>query len=195
MELVHLYGAQIRSRLDELAELRIRIFREFPYLYDGSIGYEHDYLESYATSDNSLCVLVRDGKRAVGMSTALPLAHEDEAFIAPFRAQGLDIDTVCYFGESILLPDYRGRGLGVRFFDEREAHARALPNVRLAAFCAVERPPDHPLRPADYRPLDAFWQRRGYHARPELRARFAWQDIDASQPTHKTLSFWLKALD
>ncbi|WP_299260812.1 GNAT family N-acetyltransferase [uncultured Kushneria sp.] len=194
MQLIHLQGTRIRQWLDALAALRIRVFREFPYLYEGSRDYERDYLETYAQSDDSLCVLVLDGEQVVGMSTALPLAHEDEAFMRPFIEQGFDIDSVCYFGESILLLDYRGQGLGVRFFEAREAHAKAL-GVRYTAFCAVERPGDHPLRPMDYQPLDAFWQRRGYTFRPELYARYEWQDIDASLPDHKTLRFWLKTLD
>lgn len=195
MQLISLQGAQIRQWLDALAALRIRVFREFPYLYDGSLAYEHDYLETYAQSGDSLCVLVLDGEQVVGMSTALPLAHEDEAFRRPFIEQGIEVETVCYFGESILLPEYRGQGLGVRFFEAREAHARALAGVRHTAFCAVERSVDHPLRPTDYQPLDAFWQRRGYTHRPELYARYEWQDIDALMPDHKTLRFWLKTLD
>ncbi len=195
MQLAYLQGAQIRQWLNALATLRIQVFREFPYLYDGSLAYERDYLETYARSDDSLCVLVLDNDQVVGMSTALPLAHEDEAFIRPFTEQGIEVGTVCYFGESILLPEYRGQGLGVRFFQAREAHARRLPGVRQVAFCAVERPDDHPLRPVDYQPLDSFWQRRGYTPRPELHARYEWQDIDAPAPDHKTLRFWLKALD
>ncbi|REC93694.1 GNAT family N-acetyltransferase [Kushneria indalinina] len=195
MQLIPLQGAQIRQWLDALAALRIRVFREFPYLYDGSRDYERDYLETYAQSDDSLCVLVLDDDQVVGMSTALPLAHEDEAFKRPFVEQGIEVDSVCYFGESILLPEYRGQGLGVRFFEAREAHARTLAGVQHTAFCAVERSADHPLRPAGYQPLDNFWRKRGYTCRPELYARYEWQDIDASTPDHKTLRFWLKTLD
>ncbi|ART62952.1 GNAT family N-acetyltransferase [Kushneria marisflavi] len=195
MQLIHLQGARIRPWLDALAALRIQVFREFPYLYDGSLDYERDYLETYARSDDSLCVLVLDEERAVGMSTALPLRDEDEAFMRPFIDQGFDVDTVCYFGESILLPEYRGQGLGVRFFEAREAHARTLAGVRHTAFCAVERLDHHPLRPGDHQPLDRFWQRRGYTPRPELYARYEWQDIDAASPDHKTLRFWLKTLE
>ena len=38
----------------------------------------------------------------------------------------------------------------------------ALGGFTHCAFCAVVRPPDHPLRPAGYVPLDAFWTARGY---------------------------------
>src|SRR5690242_19351414 len=41
-------GAAIEGYLDVLAALRIRVFREYPYLYDGSLAYEQEYLASYA---------------------------------------------------------------------------------------------------------------------------------------------------
>src|SRR5690606_21744902 len=100
-----------------------------------------------------------------------------DEFKAPFLAVGIDPQQVFYFGESVLSSSYRGRGLGVRFFEEREAYARRLGRFDWCAFCAVERPKDHPLRPAGYAPLDEFWGRRGYAQRADLRTMLAWQDI------------------
>jgi hypothetical protein len=44
---------------------------------------------------------------------------------APFIAAGGNVDHIFYFGESVLLPQFRGMGIGHHFFDEREAAARA----------------------------------------------------------------------
>ena len=57
------------------------------------------------------------------MPTGLPLAHEPASLTQPFVDHGFDVAKVFYFGESVLLPDYRGHGIGVGFFREREAHA------------------------------------------------------------------------
>ena len=38
---------------------------------------------------------------------------------------------------------------------------RAWSSTR-SAFCAVQRPSDHPERPPGYAPLDPFWRKRGY---------------------------------
>ena len=84
------------------------------------------------------------------------------AQLASSAASGFDVASIFYCGESVLEPAYRGHGIGHRFFDLREAHARALGGFRSITFCAVVRPPDHPQRPAEYRPLDAFWRKRGY---------------------------------
>ena len=73
--------------------------------------------------------------------------------------------------------------------------ARALElGYRKVTFCAVERPAEHPLKPANYRPLDAFWQRRGFSKRPDLVCAFTWRDLGQPQETPKPMVFWVKQL-
>ncbi|MFW6340440.1 MAG: GNAT family N-acetyltransferase [Wenzhouxiangella sp.] len=186
-----LCGAESEPWLDALAELRIRIFRAWPYLYDGSADYERSYLADYARSPGSVIVLARNGREVVGCATGLPLTDADAAFRQPFVAAGMAVDEIFYFGESVLDTAWRGQGIGHRFFDEREAHARQA-GFAVTTFCAVQRPADHPLRPLDYRPLDSFWQKRGYHPGAGLVTRFAWKDIDQPGETDKRMQFWLR---
>ena len=187
-------GAGIRAVFEPLAQLRIAVFREFPYLYDGNVQYEYEYLETYARSERALLFVVFNGERLVGATTAIPLPDETEEVQAPFRAAGFAAEEVFYFGESILLPEYRGRGLGHRFFDVREAHAASFGGYRLSCFCAVDRPADHPLRPPGYRPLDAFWTQRGYRKEPALHTTFSWPDPGETISTPKTMIFWTRPL-
>ncbi|MFC5699205.1 GNAT family N-acetyltransferase [Pseudomonas sp. GCM10022186] len=189
-----LQGAAIAPHIDDLARLRLTVFREFPYLYDGTLEYEARYLSTYAESPESLFVLAQDGGQVVGASTGLPMADETEEFQRPFREQGWDPQRIFYFGESVLLPEYRGMGLGVRFFAEREGYARRLGRFDHCAFCAVERPADHPRRPPGYQPLNEFWVRRGYRHHPELRTEYHWRDLDETSESAKPMSFWLKEL-
>ncbi|GLZ87368.1 GNAT family acetyltransferase [Metapseudomonas resinovorans] len=194
MQIRLLQGAAIAPHIDDLARLRLTVFREFPYLYDGTLEYEARYLATYAKSAESLFVLALDGERVVGASTGLPMADETEAFQRPFREQGWDPQRIFYFGESVLQAEYRGTGLGVRFFAEREAYARRLGRFAHCAFCAVERPATHPRRPPGYQPLNAFWARRGYRHHPELRTEYHWRDLDEDTESAKPMSFWLKEL-
>ncbi len=194
MQLRALRGAEISAHLDDLARLRIRVFRDFPYLYDGEPGYEREYLSTYAASARSLFVLALDGAQVVGAATGVPLADEPEPLQQAFALQGFDPARVFYFGESVLLPAYRGRGIGVRFFEAREAHAARLGGMTHCAFCAVQRDPAHPRRPADYQPLDEFWRRRGYRPQPGLATSFVWKDLDEPEASPKPMAFWLKAL-
>lgn len=189
-----LTGPHVKQYIDDLAGLRIKVFREFPYLYDGNFEYEEKYLKTYTDSPESLVVVVFDGDQVVGASTGIPLEHETEEFKRPFLEQGYDPARIFYFGESVLLREYRGRGIGVRFFEEREAYARLLGRFDYTAFCAVERSPDHPRRPADYVPLDAFWMRRGYTKRPEMVTTYSWRDLDEAEESPKPMVFWIKPL-
>ena len=188
-------GRGVEQHVPGLASLRIRVFRDFPYLYDGSEEYEKKYLQTYTDSPESVIVIVLDGDRIVGASTGIPLAHETPEVQRPFVENGYVIDEVFYCGESVLLDEYRGRGLGVRFFEEREAHARALGRFRHIGFCAVQRPVDHPRRPAGYVPLDSFWEKRGYHKQPQLQTTFTWRDLDETEPSAKKMMFWMKKLE
>ncbi|RIH83740.1 hypothetical protein Mlute_02106 [Meiothermus luteus] len=189
-----LVGAEVEPFIPELARLRISVFREWPYLYEGSLEYEARYLAKFTSLPEGTLVLVRDGERVVGASTALPLAQAEPEFQEPFLRAGLEPSGWYYFGESVLEPAYRGRGLGVEFFRRREARAREL-GYAWATFCAVERPAEHPLKPAGYVPLDGFWSRRGYTKRPELRAYFPWKDLGEAQETPKPMVFWVKPLE
>ncbi len=180
---------------DDLARLRIAVFRDFPYLYEGTVDYEKTYLQTYANAERAFLFAVYDGDQMVGATTCIPLADETEEVQQPFREAGYDLSKIFYFGESILLPAYRGRGLGHRFFDEREAHAASFGGYSTTCFCAVLRPPDHPLCPNDYRPLDDFWIKRGYQRVPALTSQFDWQDIGEAASTPKTMVYWLRKME
>ncbi|HEY4055937.1 MAG TPA: GNAT family N-acetyltransferase [Kofleriaceae bacterium] len=186
-------GEAIAANLDVLAELRIRVFREFPYLYEGSLEYEAKYLGAYAESPKSLVVIARDGERIVGAATAMPLAVHTDNVMPALIAAGYAPDRVYYFGESVLDADYRGRGIGHAFLDEREAVAREL-GYATAAFCAVERPADHPARPAGYRSLHELWTKHGFRQRPEIVTTFEWKDLGDAEETPKKMIFWTKEL-
>ena len=75
----------------------------------------------------------------------------------------------------------------------REGHAkRVIPELEYTAFCAVDRPKDHPLRPKPYRSHDAFWDKRGYRKQPNMKAEYQWKDIDQESETKKQMTFWLR---
>ncbi|MEL1264986.1 GNAT family N-acetyltransferase [Pseudoxanthomonas putridarboris] len=187
-------GPEITPWLDDVARLRVAVFRDWPYLYEGDFDYERDYLDAYAKSAESVFVLAVDRGEVVGASTGLPLADDTEAFRQPFLDSAIDPDEVFYFGESVLLPDYRGRGIGHAFFDHREAHARALGRFRWTAFCAVDRDADDARQPTGFRSNDAFWGKRGYQRQPGMSMRLAWDEIGRGRIDH-TLTFWLRPLE
>ncbi|CAM3347495.1 N-acetyltransferase domain-containing protein [Deinococcus saxicola] len=191
IEITALSGPELRPFISDLARLRTQVFRAFPYLYAGKPEYEEAYLQTYLDARDAVIILARDGGEVVGASTAVPLIHETPQIRAPFEPPEFEVSDVLYLGESVLLPEYRGRGLGHAFFDGREAHARRL-GLGITAFCAVQRAADHPARPADYRPLNAFWAARGYVERSDLQTTMRWQDVGETAETPKPMRFWLR---
>lgn len=187
-------GQEIATVFDDLASLRIAVFRDFPYLYEGSVEYEKEYLATYTRAARSFLFGVYNGEKMVGATTCIPLQDEEAEIRRPFEEEGFPLDRIFYFGESILLPEFRGRGLGHRFFDEREAHARSFGTYRKAAFLSVERDSSHPKKPAGYRPNDPFWEKRGYRKHPSIRAKLEWKDVGEVEASPKTLVCWMRDL-
>ena len=186
----------ILAAVPELARLRIQVFREFPYLYDGSLDYERKYLRIYASTPGAIVVTARDtadAGRIVGAATAKPLAAEQEELLAHFRAAELPVKNTYYCAESVLEAGYRGRGAGHAFFDHREARAKAL-GFKECCFLAVDRPEDHSRRPPDYRPHNTFWTKRGYAEVPDFRASFSWRDLDEIDASPKPMRLWQRQL-
>lgn len=188
-----LTGGAIAAALDDVAKLRIEVFREWPYLYAGTLAYERWYLAELARSTEAVVIVARAGGAIVGAATATPLVAQHAELTAPFRARGLDLQPLFYFAESVLRPAYRRQGIGHAFFDEREAHARAL-GYAAATFCAVIRPADHPLKPAGYRPVEPLWRQRGYVPIPDMVAHFPWREAGSDRETTKPLQYWWRRL-
>ena len=193
IEIKRISGSAFERYIPDLARLRIEVFRDFPYLYDGDFEYEQKYLQTYLKCPDSVIVLALDEDKVIGASTAMPMRDETEELQKPFLDNGYHLNDIFYCSESVLNKSYRGLGIGVRFFEEREAHAAALGGFKHITFCCVERPVTHPRRPIDYVPLDNFWTKRGYVKHPELHTTYNWKDLDDVDETPKPMIFWLKA--
>ncbi len=196
IQVLRVTGADMLPWLEHVARLRIAVFRDFPYLYDGDMAYEREYLQALSQAAGGVLVLTLDEAGApVGASTGMPLVEAEAAIRVPFQQAGLAEAPIFYCGESVLLPAYRGQGLGHRFFDEREAHARSLPGMHTSAFASVVRATNDPRCPADYHSNHAFWQGRGYREHPQLLATLAWKEVGATAQSDHALTFWLRELE
>ncbi|MBN9263159.1 MAG: GNAT family N-acetyltransferase, partial [Hyphomicrobium sp.] len=82
-----LTGDAVRAAIPELARLRVAVFRDWPYLYQGTDDYERAYLANFAASQGAVIVVARDGDRVIGAATAAPMAsgHAEE-LVAPLAA-------------------------------------------------------------------------------------------------------------
>ncbi|MEJ1977856.1 MAG: GNAT family N-acetyltransferase [Acetobacteraceae bacterium] len=189
-----LTGAAITNGLRAFQRLHVEVFHDWPYLYQGDVN-KPAYIADYAEISRAALFLVSAGGQPIGAATCLPLEEESANVQAPFLERGLDPRRFFYFGEGVLLKAWRGKGLGVRLFELRESHARAVSTADFAVFCSVRRPADHPLRPAAPHTNDAFWRKRGFQPMPGMACTMTWLDRGETAETKHTLDFWIKSLN
>ena len=187
-------GKEVEKYIPEIAKLRIEVFAEWPYLYEGDVTYEEQYLKKFSNCSESVMVVAFDGDKVIGVSSGLPLKDEDAAVIKPFKENGEKIDDYFYFSESVLKKEYRGRGLGHQFFDKREEHVKKHGGFKKICFCAVVRDQSDPRKPGGYSQLDSFWKKRGYEKNRGLIAYFSWKEHGDEKETEKPLCCWVREL-
>lgn len=189
-----LKGSEIIPYLTQLAQFRISIFKEYPYLYEGDLEYEKNYLLTYSKCSESILVLILDKEKIVGISTAIPMEFETIDFQRPFlEGSKIPITEIFYFGESLILPEYRGQKLYRYFFQERESAAKKR-GCQYCVFAAVERSEDDSRKPKQYIPLDKVWEHFGYKKNINLKMQFKWKEIGEKIETLKTMIVWIKKI-
>lgn len=187
-----LTGRSLYDAIRDVARLRVSVLREWPYLYEGNLDYECDYLKAYL-APGAVVVTAQVGNRIVGASMGTPLHHHENDLGDALAGRPEPVSDIFFCAASLLLPGYRGYGLGGAFFDAVEAHARDL-GFRYATICTVVRPDDHPARPADYRSVSSMWKKRGYRRLTDVVAHYAWKDRGEEEESLKALQYWMRTL-
>lgn len=188
-----LTGTVIADVLDDLATLRLEIFQEYPYLYEGRRDEELNYLGTYAKIPDAGVILAYDGSTVIGAATGMPLIHQDAQMRDAFAGTTLPLNKVYYVGELLFRPAFRNGGLGQNLLAQLESHIRSLGSYRTLTCATVERPDDHPLRPRDYIPITRFLARTGFIRLPGVTTHFMWLEADGVKRDHP-MQFWIKHL-
>ena len=180
----------------KLPACRTTVFREWPYLYDGDVAYETQYLQRYTTCPDFLLNPCAGGRRSSRGSLHGPTPGADLSaeFKTPFEAAGEPVSAYFYCGESVVSPAFRGHGLGKNLLRRaRSPCPHPPPAIRHhTCFCAIERPLPDTRRPPAHRELHGFWKRLAYKRHPTLAASLAWKEIGSptENPPHPPL--WIK---
>ncbi len=194
IEITTYAGQAITQGLQAFQHVHATVFDDWPYLVITSTA-EQAYISYYAGIPRAALFVARHDGAPVGAATCLPLGDESYNVQVPFIERGWDVRRFFYFGEGVILKAWRGRGLGVRLFELRESHARAVSTADYAVFCSVRHPPDHPLRPPNATTNDTFWRRRGYTPMDGVACTMRWRSHGETESTPKTLDFWIKSLN
>jgi len=188
-----LTGTDIAGALDDLATLRLDIFPEYPYLYQGLRENEFKYLGTYAEAPDACVILAHEEDAVIGAVTGMPLIHEDAQMLDAFAGTAFQLNETYYVGELLFRPAYRNCGLGQKLLAQLESHIRSVGRYFKLTCATVERPDDHPLRPRDYIPITTFLARTGYVRLPGVTTHFTWCETDGIKRDH-TMQFWSKEL-
>lgn len=183
---------EAKQFIDELAKLRIKIFREYPYLYDGDYEYEKKYLNKFLNTPDSMIAVAFEGSKVIGALTGLPLKSEDSTIKQPWQTTEFDIDEMYYFSEVLLLPENRGKGLGAELFKIAEEWVQSLNKYPISILATVVRDENHPKKSIGYKSLDSFWEKLGYRKTNTITCCIPWKEVGEAEETNKALMFWIK---
>ncbi|APJ05026.1 hypothetical protein AXG55_00545 [Silvanigrella aquatica] len=192
-----LYKEDIKSHIDEMAKLRIEVFKEYPYFYDGSLSYEKEYLSNYLKSPNATVIAAFKENEMIGAATAILLSDSYEEAKAPFLKRGYNLNNIMYFGDSVIIPQFRGLGTGHRFFMHRELFALSFKNVNLITFFHVDRnknPKYLNQKPTNYFDIESLWLSHRYAPAEGIVTTFSWKEFDEATESQKAMQFWTKKL-
>ncbi len=194
IEIKVLKGSEILPYIHQVAQLRITIFREFPYLYEGTVSSEEKYLKMYSRTKNSTFIIALDHEKVIGVVTGVPVAESMDEIKALFHEKKIPTDGVYYLGDIVLLKEYRKRKIGRDLFKAFEKSVRSTGKYQTMALCEIDRSRTNLKKPADYIPLETFWTRQGFIKHPNLIAHFSYQEIGNEEMTLHPMIFWTKEL-
>lgn len=188
-------GDAIAELIPFIAEQRLAIFKEYPYLYQGNYEGEYMYLAWFASLPHSAVAVAYQNSQPIGFFTGTAFADFAPHFQGSFELfenAGLDPAIYYYLSEAIVLPEYRNKSLCRHMTQALEQYARAR---GFSAGCfTCEQHEHHPLKPAGYKELGPLFAKLGYR-KTELTIFFAWDTIQldgsikaASHP----LTYWVR---
>lgn len=192
--LKRLNNQEAKNYCNDIARIRLTLFKEYPYLYDGTLEIEQDYLENvYFKSPRATIILVFDEQEVVGFSSSIPLTEEMDEVKLPFINQGVHLDEYLYIGEVMLNPAYRSKGILKKFAEIHESKAREL-CCKYMLFATVDRDENHTYKPADYKNIEPICKHFGFKKVPNLIMTCSWMRIDTQKNEDNILHFWQKSL-
>lgn len=192
-------GKDSLDYIETISKLRIEIFKEYPYLYKGDLAYENNYMQGYTQDKRAMIVIAKVDGVLAGVSTGIPLISDSEIVADAkkcFSQQDVEIGDYYYYGEVIVLPEFRGMSLTTKLYEAQNELVKSW-GYKHVCILTVVREPDHPLKPNNYVSKDKMWEHLGFFRR-KLTVDYHWPTIQPDksvQNVNNTLEFWAKDLD
>ena len=186
-----LHGREITPYVKEIVQFINKIYREYPYFYNGNdAGYE-SYLESYPNLGDVIVCLAFVENEVIGIAAGLPMPKRD-VYQETLLEHGYNLNTLFYLGEFGLKPEYRGQGIELTMYQTIEDFARKSGPFKMICFWEIEGGLNSEQK--GYFPGDNFWKQLGFVRHPELNFHIFWTNIgETTESPHKAV-YWLKNL-
>lgn len=191
-------GQEIKPHINKLAELRVKEFYNFPYLYVGTI--EEDALHSaeYAENDDSLLIIAFADDNVVGLYSGTPF-NSPMSFLQAWKIealrQGRELEGYYYLGELIVEKEWRNKGIGAQIIKRLFDEIKKMGYEKVGGVTSI-RPSDHPLRPENYEDTDEVWPKFGlFKTNVTLTVNYPTRQSDGSVIDETNfMALWVKGL-
>lgn len=159
-------GKGTAELINLLTKLRIRCFREYPHLYDGSHDneYEKEVAEELSRNKHTTIVTAHHDNLLIGFGTAFPLVSATQILdgVDPmFLRSGYRPSDFYYFSEGAVAPEFRSYAIAFNCYKRIESQAIRWGYAH-ACLATILRDDNDPRKPPDYRNPYCLWQRFGF---------------------------------
>jgi len=188
-------GESLAVEIGALVDFRLRYFREFPYLYVGAEEGEREHIAEYTTNPTARLVITRDGERIIGVAIGTMLFTETEILCQagePLQQLGIVPELSYYFGEMILVPEERSKGIGKQMLEALKNAGQEQGATRFC-FLSVTRESNDVRRPAGYVDSDVIFRKFGFE-KTDVFVTFEWKTVQSDGSIEKVanqLDLWI----
>lgn len=187
-------GKEIAPYVQDISELRLDFFRNYPYLYDGEIVSDKEYVQMYPNSEHAILVVAKDNEKVIGVVTGLPMDEAPEDIKNFIDDKKMPSKNVFYLGEIVLNKEYAGDNLENKMYNEFERTVKNTGNATQIYLFEIETQKNDPRKPSNYVSIEDFWQAQGFSQNPELITQFSWKEIGSSETKNHPMVLWKKDL-
>ncbi len=189
-------GDEISPYVKGITDIAIEVYKEYPYLYDGTEEEYLPFIDYYSHSSFGIASLLFDGDRPVGVAIGMPLNEMRDRFKDPLLAARPDenLEKIYYLGEFLLINEYRGKGYGKKLYKQLENLVKENGEYSKLCFCKIVEWDYHPLMPNGYLPMDGFWIKQGFEICDDITVSVYWDDVGTNENSIHHLVYWMKNL-
>lgn len=189
-----LRGKELLSNISKLTKLRLAIYQEYPYLYEGNSAFEESYLSLFANSNESMLIIAKDNHQIIGAISGLPLDMAQKEIREVFIQSEIEIKDYYALCDVIVLKQYRSKGVGSILCEEFLKQLQKKKRYKKLVLWQIVKAPDDPKRPKSYFSPDGFWQKLGFIKNPGLMCFLKWIEISETKESSHRFEFWLRDL-